>query len=216
MRSAGTGGDVEGNRLALDESAHAGAEESGTIDVDVGTVIPLDEAEPLAFVEPLDGAFCHVGTHSHYGIHPGRRQDAVKAMFSKRIRWSLEENDLARALARRKAAGAAVLDLTESNPTRAGIAYPEREILTELRRRQLCFGTTPIHGERRSAREAVSRYYRERGAEVHPDQIFLTASTSEGYGFLFKLLCDPGDQVLVPRPSYPLFDFLAALDAVSP
>ncbi len=136
-------------------------------------------------------------------------------MFSQRIRWSLEENDLARALARKKAAGAAVLDLTESNPTRAGIAYPEREILRSFDAEALLRYTPDPRGAR-SAREAVSHYYRERGAEVHPDQIFLTASTSEGYGLLFKLLCDPGEQILVPRPSYPLFDFLAALDAVSP
>ncbi len=137
-----------------------------------------------------------------------------KAMFSKRIRWSLEENDLSRALARKKAAGAAFLDLTESNPTRAGITYPRAAILKSFDDDRLLQYAPDPRGAR-NAREAVSRYYRERGAEVHPDSIFLTASTSEAYAFLFKLLCDPGDEILVPRPSYPLFDFLASLEAVS-
>jgi alanine-synthesizing transaminase len=138
-----------------------------------------------------------------------------KTMFSKRIQWSLEENDLSRALARKRAAGAAILDLTESNPTRAGVAYPEAGIRKSFDTDALLQYVPDPRGTR-SAREVVSNYYRERGVEVHPDAIFLTASTSEAYAFLFKLLCDPGDEILVPRPSYPLFDFLASLDAISP
>jgi len=139
----------------------------------------------------------------------------MKPTFSKRIQWGMEENDLAQALARKRRAGVPVLDLTESNPTRAGLSYPSAEIRKSFDDEALLqYAPDPRGG--RAVREAVSHYYRERGADVHLDEIFLTASTSEAYGFLFKLLCDAGDEVLVPRPSYPLFDFLAALDAVKP
>jgi aspartate/methionine/tyrosine aminotransferase len=139
----------------------------------------------------------------------------MKPLFSKRIHWGMEENDLARALARKRTAGMPVLDLTESNPTKAGLPYPSAEIRKSLDDESLLAYLPDPRGAK-PAREAVSRYYRERGAEVPIDDIFLTASTSEAYGFLFKLLCDAGDEVLVPRPSYPLFDFLAALDEVKP
>jgi len=140
----------------------------------------------------------------------------VKAAFSKRIHWGLEPNDLARALTRKRAAGDSILDLTESNPTRAAIPYPssaeiQRSFAVES---LLQYAPDPRGGK--VAREAVAGYYRERGAEVDPEDLFLTASTSEAYSFLFKLLCDAGDEVLVPRPSYPLFEFLAALDEVKP
>lgn len=139
----------------------------------------------------------------------------MKPTFSKRIQWEMEENDLARGLARKKAAGIPVLDLTESNPTRAGIPYPSAEIRGSFDNEALLrYVPDPRGGT--SGREAVSSYYGERGAEVSLEDIFLTASTSEAYGFLFKLLCDAGNEVLVPRPSYPLFDFLAALDEVNP
>ena len=144
-----------------------------------------------------------------------RVKTPMKPTFSKRIRWDLEENDLARALARKRAAGALVLDLTESNPTRAGFPYPSAEIRKSFDPEALLEYVPDPRGGK-AARKAVSDYYRERGADVPPEDIFLTASTSEAYGFLFKLLCDAGDEVLVPRPSYPLFDFLAALDEVEP
>ena len=136
-------------------------------------------------------------------------------MFSKRIHWDLTENDLARALARIRAQGIPILDLTESNPTRAGLPYPASDIRRSFDDDALLqYVPDPRGGT--AAREAASRYYRERGAEVLVDDIFLTASTSEAYGYLFKLLCDAVDEVLVPRPSYPLFDFLASLDGVRP
>jgi hypothetical protein len=139
----------------------------------------------------------------------------MKPTFSKRIHWGMEENDLAQALARKRRAGTPVLDLTESNPTRAGLPYPAAEIRRSFDDKALLdYAPDPRGGK--AARKAVSDYYRERGADIRLDDIFLTASTSEAYGFLFKLLCDAGDEVLVPRPSYPLFDFLAALDEVKP
>jgi alanine-synthesizing transaminase len=115
-------------------------------------------------------------------------------------------------LAEKRRVRAKVLDLTESNPTRAGFQYPEREILEALTD-PTALRYEPTPRGLLSAREAVSRYYAERGVEVPASHIVLTASTSEAYAYLFKLLTDPGDEVLVPRPSYPLFEFLAGLES---
>jgi aspartate/methionine/tyrosine aminotransferase len=131
-------------------------------------------------------------------------------VFSSRFKWSLEPNRLARLLAEKRAAGAELLDLTQSNPTRVGLESNSREILDALTQPQSLVyepaarGLTP-------AREAVSAYYDHR---VDPRHIFLTASTSESYSFLFKLLADRGDNLLVPEPSYPLFEFLAGLEGI--
>ncbi|MBI4906471.1 MAG: pyridoxal phosphate-dependent aminotransferase [Acidobacteria bacterium] len=128
-------------------------------------------------------------------------------MFSRRIAWSLEQNEYSRLLAQRRAAGAMILDLTESNPTRAGFAYPH-EILTAFHDpRALTYEPAPWG--LLAARQAVAREH-----QVDVSRVMLTASTSESYGYLFKLLCNPGDLVLAPRPSYPLFDFLAKLESV--
>jgi alanine-synthesizing transaminase len=107
-----------------------------------------------------------------------------------------------------------IVDLTESNPTAAGFTYPSDAILSALADpRSLRY--EPAAAGMPAARAAVSRYYSEAlGSHVSPDRILLTASTSEAYAFVFKLLTDPGDEVLVPSPSYPLFDYLAALDSV--
>jgi aspartate/methionine/tyrosine aminotransferase len=113
----------------------------------------------------------------------------MKPTFSKRIHWGMEENDLAQALARKRSAGSPVLDLTESNPTRAGLLYPSAEIRKSFDDEALLEYVPDPRGGK-AARKAVSNYYRERGAEVPVEDIFLTASTSEAYGFLFKLLCD--------------------------
>ena len=117
----------------------------------------------------------------------------------------------ARALAR--TGGRPVLDLTESNPTRAGLPYAREAILAALARpaslvyEPAAFGIAP-------AREAVAAELRGHGPAVDPSRVVLTASTSEAYAFVFKLLCDPGDEVLVPVPSYPLFEHLARLESV--
>jgi aspartate/methionine/tyrosine aminotransferase len=136
--------------------------------------------------------------------------DSLLDMFSSRLAWDARPNPLSLLLDRKRAAGAEVLDLTESNPTRAGIAYPADAIVAALADpRSLDYHPAPAG--LRAAREAVSAYY---GGQVEPSRIILTASTSEAYGYLFKLLANPGDEVLVPRPSYPLFDYLAALENV--
>ena len=130
--------------------------------------------------------------------------------FSRRLRWDLEANSLAEAVARFRAAGRPFLDLTVSNPTRVDLPYPE-DWLDALRDpRALAYDPDPRG--LRLAREAVAAYYASLGATVHPDRIILTASTSEAYSFLFKLLADPGDEILTPTPSYPLFEFLAGLE----
>ena len=114
----------------------------------------------------------------------------------------------------RRAAGSPILDLTESNPTAARFDYPSDAIVAALSDpRSLRY--EPAAAGMPSARAAVSEYYSGRAARpVSSDRILLTASTSEAYAFVFKLLADPGDEVLVPSPSYPLFDYLAALDSV--
>lgn len=131
-------------------------------------------------------------------------------MFSSRLAWGLPVTPLAKLLEEKRSRGESILDLTESNPTRAGFSYPADQILTALADpRALRYEPSPLGLP--AARSAISNYYSNR---VAPEHILVTASTSEAYEFLFKLLCNPGDQVLVPRPSYPLFDFLAALDSV--
>ncbi len=134
-------------------------------------------------------------------------------MFSSRLPWHLRPNRLSVLLETKRRAGAAILDLTQSNPTLAGLNYPGEGILgASADPRSLRYEPSP--SGMALAREAVAGYYAARGQEVGPDRIVLTASTSEAYSYLFKLLADPGDEILVPRPSYPLFAHLAELDAV--
>lgn len=132
--------------------------------------------------------------------------------FSSRLRWDFRRNRLAEALLEMRQRGRPILDLTESNPTRAGFSYPGEIIHALDDSRALAYDPSPAGSP--EARTAISAYYRARGADVDPSRIFLTASTSESYAWLFKLLADPGDMILVPRPSYPLFEYLAALESV--
>ncbi len=136
-------------------------------------------------------------------------------MFSSRFHFDLTPNLLMEAFQAKKTAGVEVLDLTESNPTRAGFNYDSAEILQALAQPQSMIYEPSPRGLL-AARQAVVNYYRSKTQTITPDSLFLTASTSEAYGYLFKLLADPGDEVLVPRPSYPLLDFLTALDSVRP
>jgi alanine-synthesizing transaminase len=133
--------------------------------------------------------------------------------FSLRTGWDVGESSYAATVREALAPGRKLYDLTVSNPTRCGFSYDAESLLTPLTDvRGLVYDPDP-RGIM-SAREAVAGYYRNHGAEVNPDHILLTTSTSESYSFLFRLLCDPGDEVLVAQPSYPLFDFLATLDDV--
>jgi aspartate/methionine/tyrosine aminotransferase len=133
-------------------------------------------------------------------------------MFSSRFHWDSSPNRLTRALAAKRTAGVRILDLTESNPTHAGLDYPAEIVSAFDDAGMLAYEPAPAG--MRAAREAVSAWYAARGHTVPVERILLTASTSEAYAYLFKLLTDPGDEILVPRPSYPLFQFLADMESV--
>jgi alanine-synthesizing transaminase len=132
--------------------------------------------------------------------------------WSERAGVSLAPNRLTQALNRIRADGRAIVDLTLSNPTQAGFEYPPQLLAPLADPRGLVYTPQPLG--MREAREAIADDYARKGETVAPDRIVLTASTSEAYSLLFKVLCDPGDEVLVPRPSYPLFDHLSRFDAV--
>jgi len=137
----------------------------------------------------------------------------TRSMFADRTQWNLTPNRLSEALARRRAAGLPVLDLTASNPTDCGFEYDSAAILKSLAS-PAALAYTPDPKGLLSARQAVAGYYAERGATVLPEDLVLTTSTSEAYSFVFRVLCNPGDTVLVPAPSYPLFGFLAEINDV--
>jgi alanine-synthesizing transaminase len=133
--------------------------------------------------------------------------------LSSRTAWDLSANALAARVDALRASGRPHLDLAESNPTRVGLAWDPAELAAVLAdRRVATYEPTPAGLP--EAREAVAEYLAARGAPVDAGRILLTASTSEAYALLFKLLCDPGDEVLVPAPAYPLLDLLADLEAV--
>jgi aspartate/methionine/tyrosine aminotransferase len=135
-------------------------------------------------------------------------------MFSDRTNWQLTRNRLTEALDEVRSSSTRVLDLTISNPTRAGLIYNEAEILHSLSS-PYAMDYDPQPKGSLSARSAVAEYYRSaHGLNLDLEQLILTTSTSEGYSFVFRLLCNPGDELLVPKPSYPLFEFLADLQDV--
>jgi aspartate/methionine/tyrosine aminotransferase len=130
--------------------------------------------------------------------------------FSSRTDFPRTWNPLARAQAERRARGLPLVDLTESNPTRVGLPLPEVGLLATPQ----AFTYAPEPQGLLPAREAVAAYLGARGAAVSAEHLILSASTSEAYAWLFKLLCEPGDNVLVPAPSYPLFEYLTRLEGV--
>jgi aspartate/methionine/tyrosine aminotransferase len=133
-------------------------------------------------------------------------------MFSSRFPSELAPNALSRAVERARLSGTPLLDLTETNPTVVGLSYPSGIFDALSDDRALIYRPDPLGLE--EARTAVAGTYRRRGIEIDPRRIALTASTSEAYSVLFKMFCNPGDAVLVPQPSYPLFDLLAGFEAV--
>ena len=137
-------------------------------------------------------------------------------MFASRTNWRLETNRLTRALEEHRRSGKELFDLTASNPTTCGFAYPEQEILTALTDpRGLVY--RPESKGLREARDAVAEYYAGRvgfsgsSTRIDPERILLSSGTSEAYTYIFRLLCEAEDEILVPAPSYPLFEFLADL-----
>ena len=135
-------------------------------------------------------------------------------MFSDRTKWNLAENRLSESLARVRASRRPLLDLTASNPTACAFKYDGATILKAF----INPAALKYHPDPRgllSARHAVCEYYAARGEHVAAEDLLLTTSTSEAYSFAFRLLCNPGDEFLVPTPSYPLFDFLADIQDVT-
>jgi alanine-synthesizing transaminase len=138
----------------------------------------------------------------------------MMAQFSARTNWNLHTTKYAAALARLQASGVDFFDLTASNPTTCGFEYDRAGILQALSQPE-CLEYEPDPRGLAIARQAVAHYYAEAaGTHVDLENIFLTTSTSEGYSYLFRLHCDPGSEVLIAQPSYPLFEFLAEMEDV--
>jgi aspartate/methionine/tyrosine aminotransferase len=134
-------------------------------------------------------------------------------LFADRTNWNLAPNRLSEALARHRSEGKPRIDLTASNPTECGFTYDREKILSALANpKSLSYEPEPKG--LLPAREAVRAYYASRGERVAPSDILLTTSTSEAYSFVFRALCNPSDEVLIPTPSYPLFDLLADIQDV--
>ena len=134
-------------------------------------------------------------------------------MFSGRTNWNLAANRLSAALAARRTSGKSLIDLTASNPAHCGFACDRHAILESLSNpAALAYDPHPKGLE--APRRAVAEYYSAQGTRISPDDVILTASTSEAYSFAFRLLCNPGDEILIPSPGYPLFDFLADIQDV--
>jgi len=139
--------------------------------------------------------------------------DINPSMFADRTNWDLKTNRLSEALARVRASGGELLDLTASNPTECGFTYDQSAILHALSLPTGLQYNPDAHGLA-SARQATQQYYGKQQIQVKLEDLYLTTSTSEAYSFVFRLLCNPGDEVLIPTPSYPLFDFLADIQDV--
>ena len=139
----------------------------------------------------------------------------IHSMFSERTNWRLARNPFTQAVEEMRAQGAHLLDLTVSNPTRVGLDYDGKAILGAMQSERALDYDPQAKGSL-TAREAVAGYYEsEHGIHgLDPERIVLTTSTSEGYSYIFRLLCNAGDELLVPKPSYPLFEFLADLQDV--
>jgi len=137
------------------------------------------------------------------------------ALFSSRTNWDFRSSDLFALLQEKRGRREEIIDLTEANPTRCGFDYDQPPVLQHLATHEsLTYAPDPKG--LRSARLAVVEFYRKQGITIDPEHLLLTASTSEAYTFLFRLLCNVGDSVLLPKPSYPLFDYLCELNDVTP
>jgi alanine-synthesizing transaminase len=134
-------------------------------------------------------------------------------MFSTRTDWDLRPSPLFTLLQQKRSSGEKLLDLTESNPTKCGFIHPSSKLAgPDSLQRSMLYEPDPKG--LLSARRAISGWYKRQNISVNPDRIILASSTSEAYSFLFRLLCDVGDVVAVPKPSYPLFEYLARLNDV--
>jgi alanine-synthesizing transaminase len=159
-------------------------------------------------------AICCSSIDCRAGVYPHDTDAAVAlTMFAERTNWNLAPNRLSEALAQHLAAGKRLYDLSASNPTEVGFSY-DRETILHAMCNPAAMTYVPDPKGLLRARQGVAEYYAERGDEVSVEDIILTASTSEAYSFVFRALCSPGDELLVPAPSYPLFGFLADIHDV--
>jgi alanine-synthesizing transaminase len=136
-------------------------------------------------------------------------------MFSDRFNWDLSPNALSLMLLDKRSRGEKIFDLTQSNPTQAGFEYDADDLLAALSQSEAMTYEPDPRGLVK-ARRAIAQYYQDRGENIDVDALFLTASTSEAYSMLFKLLGNPGDEILVPRPGYPLISYLARFESLQP
>jgi alanine-synthesizing transaminase len=135
-------------------------------------------------------------------------------MFSSRTDWNSTPNRLSGLLTEKRLRGESITDLTESNPTKCGFSYPDKEILSALAEPTLLLYQPEPRGLL-STRKAIVAYYAAQNIAITHEQVILTSSTSEAYSFLFKLLCNAGDEVLLPQPSYPLLEYLCQLNDIT-
>ena len=163
----------------------------------------LDQKEKLLYLYNLQAP----------ALKPQTLQAAYREMFADRTNWNLTPNRLSEALAEHLAAGKRLFDLSASNPTEVGFEYAGEVILDALRNEAALTYVPDPKGLLR-ARQGIAEYYASRGDQVPVEDIILTTSTSEAYSFVFRTLCNPGDELLVPAPSYPLFGFLADIHDV--
>ncbi len=140
-------------------------------------------------------------------------QSSGLTSYSRRLSWATAPNRIAELTAEKRRLGVSLIDLTASNPTEAIGNYPH-DLIGQAYGSLRDFTYRPDPLGSKKARQAIAAYYQQRAIKVSPERLVVTASTSEAYTLLFKLLCDPGDEVLVPIPSYPLFEYLAAMECV--
>jgi alanine-synthesizing transaminase len=139
-------------------------------------------------------------------------QSSCLYSYSERLPWSFSLNCFSRLVEEKRKSGVTLVDLTISNPTEVVDDYPHSAIGRAYANvKDFTYRPDPLGA--RQSRSAIARYHERRNLATSPDQILLTASTSEAYSFLFKLLCNSGDEILAPLPSYPLFEYLAALES---
>jgi alanine-synthesizing transaminase len=136
-------------------------------------------------------------------------------MFSDRFNWELSPNALSLILQDQKSRGETIFDLTLSNPTQAGFDYDAADILAALAQAEAMTYEPEPRGLLK-ARRAIAQYYLDRGDPIDSNAVFLTAGTSEAYSIIFKLLGNPGDEILIPRPGYPLISYLARFESLQP
>lgn len=135
-------------------------------------------------------------------------------MFSCRTNWNFQNNRITKLIQEYQRNNISIIDLSESNPTKVGFNYPEKFVLKDF-----CSGKNLIYNPHPkgliNAREAICKFYHKKNINIHPESIIITAGSSDAYNYIFRLIAEPGDEILVPSPSYPLLQFLSRLNDIS-